>query len=173
MRSGKSESQAIAESRTRTYADEHAASWQARFYHGRSAEPKSLAGFVKELRDAYALECPSRLHSRDTDAGGTPAFAPEFERWLATPFSRDDSGADQTPVRATLAGMAQARDLRSQSRARIAYAVIVGGLQATEAAARDGVPAMWADIVAFDTLRVVWRRLHSTTWGMGGKTEAA
>jgi hypothetical protein len=159
----KSDSQANAEAlarRSATYADENARSWQVQFDRP-THEPKSTSGYIHELRDAYEAECPTRLHRHDVDAGGTPAFTAAFEAWLwGSPFRIEpDTGTYNTPLRACLAGMSRARDERTQSRARIAYAVIVGGQSPSEAGMREGVPAHWAEVVASDALRVTWRRL--------------
>jgi hypothetical protein len=150
-----SESQANAlalDKRSRTYADEHAKSWEVRFDRP-SHEPTSLRGYVRELRDAYEAEVP-RVHSHDIDAGGTPALTPRFEAWL------DDQ--DSGPFRTMLRGMERGKDERTQRRARIVYHAIVGGFSAGEAAVAEGVPDWCADTVAYDALQVAWRRYAST-----------
>lgn len=161
--SRKSEAQANAEAlarRTATYADEHARSWEVRFDRP-THEPKSLRGYVSALRDEYESECPSKLHRVDVDGGGTPAFTPAFEAWLwGSPFALDtETGAYQTPLRATLAGMRASSDERSKRRAAVAGRVIIGGLSPAEAAIAEGVPAWCAEVVAADALERTWRRL--------------
>jgi hypothetical protein len=161
-RTSESQANANAARRTATYADEHAASWSVRFDRP-SHEPKNLRGYVRELRDAYEAECPTRLHRHDVDAGGTPAFTKAFEAWLyGSPFAIDqESGAYSAPLRACLEGMHRSTDARTQHRARIAYHAIVGGLSAIEATVAEGVPAWCAATVARDALEVTWRRLSS------------
>lgn len=156
MRAHKSDSQANAEAlarRTATYADEHAASWQVRFDRP-THEPKSLRGYVNELRDAYEAECPSRLHRHDVDGGGTPAFTVAFEAWL--------DGTDRGPFRDCIRGMARSGDERTRRRASIVGRLIIGGISAVDAATQDGVPSWCAEIVAYDAVRVAWRRYCST-----------
>ena len=163
MRATKSEAQSNAEAlarRSATFADEHAASWAVRFDRP-THEPKSLRGYVHELRDAYEGEVPSRIHQHDVDGGGTPAFTKAFEAWLyGSPFATGVDGAYQSPLRATLAGMHRSEDARTQARARIAYRVVCG-MGAEEAAIADGVQPHWAKVVATDALRVTWRRIAS------------
>jgi len=157
----RSESQSMADyGRSATYADDNARSWQVQFDRP-THEPKHLSGYVRELRDAYEAEVPSRLHRHDVDGGGTPAFTAAFEAWLwGSPYTLDhETGMYTTPLRACIAGMARSSDARTQSRARIAYAVIVGCASPAEAASRDGVPMHWGEVVALDALRVTWRRL--------------
>lgn len=158
--------------RSATYSDEHAASWQVRFDRP-THEPKSMRGYLHELRDAYESECPSRLHRHDVDAGGTPAFTAAFEAWLwGSPFTIDkDSGAYTSPFRACLAGMSRSGDERTRRRAAIAGRSVIGGITPHEAATAEGVPAWCAETVAFDALQVTWRRI--TTGPMGvAKREA-
>lgn len=161
----RSDSQANAEAlarRSATYADEHAASWQVRFDRP-THEPRSLRGYVHELRDAYEAECPSRIHRHDVDGGGTPAFTAAFEAWLwGSPFRVEpETGAYNTPFRACLAGMHRSTDERTRRRAAIAGRVVIGGVSATEAAIAEGVPEWCASTVAHDALMVTWRRLTS------------
>ena len=172
MRPGKSEAQANAEAlarRTSTYADEHAASWQVRFDRP-SHEPRSLRGYVNELRDAYEAECPSRLHRHDVDGGGTPAFTAAFEAWLwGSPFTIDqESGAYTTPFRATLAGMTRSASETARRRAGIVGRV-VAGVGPVEAAMAEGVPEWCAKVVARNALETTWRNL---TTGPIPKSEA-
>lgn len=162
----KSIAQASAEAMDRrlgTFADENAASLRVRFDRP-SHEPKGLRGYVNELRDAYADECPTRMHRHDVDAGGTPAFTAAFEAWLwGSPFTVDeDSGAYSTPLRACLAGMQRSADERTRKRAAITGRTIIGGVSATEAAITEGVPEWCAEVVAENALRVTWRRLSSS-----------
>lgn len=161
----RSEAQANAEAlarRSASYADEHAASWQVRFDRP-THEPLSLRGYVRELRDAYEAECPTRLHRHDVDGGGTPAFTAAFSAWLwGSPFAIDqETGAWNTPFRACVAGMIRSSDERTRRRAAIAGRAIVGGVTPLEAAIAEGVPSWCAEIVALDALTVTWRRLTS------------
>lgn len=157
----RSESQANAEAvarRDAVFADEHAMSWQRRFDRPRH-EPRSLAGYVAELREAASAEIPSRIHVHDVDAGGTPAFAPAFAAWLyGSPFTVDDTGAYTTPFRACLAAMDRGEEA-SRRRAAIAGRV-AHGAGPIEAAIAEGVPVWCARTVALDALRVTWRRLN-------------
>lgn len=168
MRTGKSEAQANAEAlarRSSTYADEHAASWQVAFDRP-THEPKSLRGYVTELRDAYEAECPIKLHTTQVDGIGQ-AFASAFEAWL-------DGDTHASPFRACLTGMSRAQDERTRKRSRIVGRVTMGGLSAIEAAEAEGVPGWCADLVAYDALRVTWRRYNSTPIARGlPKAEAA
>ena len=159
----RSEAQANAEAlarRSATYADEHAASWQVRFDRP-THEPRSLRGYVNELRDAYEAECPTRLHRHDVDGGGTPAFTAAFALWLwGSPHAIDqETGAYITPFRACLAGMQRSPDEASRKRSAIVGRTIIGGVSAVEAAIAEGVPDWCAKVVARDALAVTWRRL--------------
>lgn len=163
MRATKSDAQANAEAlarRTATYADEHAASWQVRFDRP-NHEPRSLRGYVNEIRDAYESECPSRLHRHDVDGGGTPAFTAAFEAYLwGSPFTIDqESGAYSTPFRACLAGMAKG-DETARKRGAIVGRVAMGA-GPVEAAVAEGVPEWCAKVVARNALEVTWRNLSS------------
>ena len=160
----RSEAQANAEalcSRSTSYADEHAASWQVRFDRP-THEPKSLRGYVAALRDAYQAEVPSRIHRHDVDDGGTPAFTAAFEQVLwGNPFALDkESGSYSTPFRACVVGMHRSADDRSRKRAAI-VARVVGGASPVESAMAEGVPDWCATLVAEDALRVTWRRMTS------------
>jgi hypothetical protein len=42
------------------------------------------------VQSSLADECPVRIHSRETDAGGAPEWHPSFERWI-------DAERDETP----------------------------------------------------------------------------
>jgi hypothetical protein len=159
----KSEAQANAEAlarRSSAFAVENRRSWTREFDRP-THEPRTLRGYVLELRDAYEAEVPTRLHRHDVDGGGTPAFTAAFEQWLwGSPLAVDEkTGMYRGPLRACLADMARSADARSQSRSRIAYLVVAGGLSPMEAAIREDVPAHWAEIVGEDALRVTWRRL--------------
>lgn len=143
--------------RSAGYAGEHASSWQRRFDRP-SHEPRSLHGYVAELREAYAAEIPSRIHVHDVDAGGTPAFAPAFAAWLyGSPFATDDTGAYTAPLRACLAAMGRG-DESSRKRAAVAGRVVLGA-GPVEAAIAEGVPDWCARVVALEALRTTWRRL--------------
>jgi hypothetical protein len=161
----KSEAQANADAlarRSATYADQHAASWSVRFDRP-THEPKSLRGYVNELRDAYEAEVPSRMHRHDVDGGGTPAFTAALEAWLwGSPFTLDnETGAYRSPFRACLAGMQRSADERTRKRSAIVAHITVGGSSATEAAIAEGVPSWCAEMVAYEALQVTWRRLTS------------
>lgn len=166
-RIGKSDSQANAEALARrgtTYADEHAASWQVRFNRP-SHETRSLRDLVRDLRRAYADEVPSRIHVHETDAGGDPAWSPEFTRYITAgdgATDRRDAGTTEiyvTPFRACLDTMSRATDPSSQKRATLVQLCIVGDASPIEAAMAMGVPAWCAKVVAKDALEVFMRRL--------------
>lgn len=161
----KSDAQANAEAlarRSATYADEHAVSWDVKFDR---RPPDNLRELVHTLRRAYADEVPTRLHTADVDGGGTPAFAPEFARYLfGSDFATDqaDEGASEvylTPFRRCLAAMDAAGDEATRRRAYIVAHVTVGDSGPVEAAMIEGVPEWCAKLVAQDALSVFWRRL--------------
>jgi hypothetical protein len=162
----KSDSQSNAEAlarRNATYADEHAASWELRMDRP-SREPKSLRGLVAEIRSAYADEMPTRIHVHDVDGGGTPAYSPEFKRYLygsdfATDRETEGTETYLTPFRAALAGMERAQDEGTRRRAAIVGHVTFAAMGPLEAAMIEGVPEWCARDVALRALGVFWRRL--------------
>lgn len=165
----KSEAQANAEAlarRSSTYADEHAASWRVAFERP-THEQRRLRDLVRDLRKAYADEVPSRLHVHETDAGGDPAWSPEFMRYLtASDYATDvrDKASDTevylTPFRACMASMEQSPDEATRRRATMVYDVIAGR-GPVEAAMMAGVPEWCAKDVAEKALNVFWRRLSA------------
>ena len=62
------------------YADEYAASMARKMAY--EAEPRTLSALVNWARWRYAQEPPFRVHIRPIDAGGDPAFSPEFRDWI-------------------------------------------------------------------------------------------
>jgi len=164
---GPSDSQANADAlarRSATYADEHAKSWEVRFDRP-SHEPRDLRELVRCLRRAYADEVPARMHTAQVDAGGTPAYAPEFARYLyGSDFATDqhDEAATETyltPFRRALASMDVAADEGTRRRAWIVGHVVLGDAGPAEAAMIEGVPEWCAKDVAEKALSVFWRRL--------------
>jgi hypothetical protein len=165
MLTRRSEAQANAEALSRrgaTFADDHAASWRVRFDRP-THEPRSLSGYVKELRAAYQDECPSRIHQHDLDGGGTPAFTRAFEAFLwGSPFGMDaESGQFLSPLRATLHGMSRSADAKSRRRAAIVGRIVLG-MSVTDAVTAERGHELDAHEVALAALRVVWRNVNST-----------
>jgi len=150
--------------RSATYAAEHASSWQVRFDRP-THEPRTLRELVRALRTAYAEEVPSRLHNRDTDEGGHPAWTPEFTRYLAgadAATDRGDGGTTEvylTPFRACMAGMMRSSDEATRKRAAIVGHVTITGLGPAEGAMLEGVPEWDAKASAHRALQLYWRRL--------------
>lgn len=171
----KSDAQANAEAQ-RTYADEHARSWQVRMDRP-SREPSSLRELVRDLRRAYADEMPTRMHTHDVDGGGTPAYAPEFARHLFG--SARGTVADGslevylTPFAAALDGMHRAQDEGTRHRAAIVVHVVLTGVGPIEAARMEDVPEWCAKDVATRALSVFWRRLCDVRLDLGRSTTAA
>jgi hypothetical protein len=164
---GPSDAQANADAlarRSATYADEHARSWEVRFDRP-SHEPRDLRELVRCLRRAYADEVPGRLHTSQVDGGGTPAYAPEFARYLyGSEFATDQGdGATTetylTPFRRALASMDTSEDEGTRKRAWIVSHVVLGGAGPAESAILEGVPSWCAKDVAERALAVFWRRL--------------
>ena len=158
-----SEAQANAEALTRrssTYADDHAKSWEVRFDR---QPPRSLRQLVRDLRRACADEVPTRIHSRDTDEGGDPAWAPEFTRYITgSDFATDrgDDGSTEvylTPYRAAIAAMRNGKDEATRRRCAIVEHVVAGS-DPVEAAMIEGVPEWCAKDVAIRALGIFWVR---------------
>ena len=155
----KSDSQANAEAlsrRSATYADENAASLSVKFDRKRY-RPRGLRDYVHQLRRAYSDEVPARIHVHQTDDGGTPAWAPEFSRYLTAPA---DAGAEvfDTPFRAALSSLERGREKGVKFAAIVGY-VVIAGMEPAESAIRVGVPPWCADEVAYRALEVFWDRM--------------
>jgi hypothetical protein len=104
VRRYKSDSQANAEAldrRSRTYADEHAASWQVRF--NAPTHELSTKALLARLEDALAAETPVKLHEGPDhiDGGGTPAMTNAF---LSHLDSRPNSTVGKPDREAILVG---------------------------------------------------------------------
>lgn len=175
---GASEAQSTAEALSRreaTYADEHAASWEVRFDR---QEPHNLRDLVRDLRRCYADEVPTRIHTAEVDAGGTPAYAPEFARYLyGSDFATDqhDEGSAEvylTPFRRALAAMDGAASEGARRRAYIVGHIVIGDSGPAEAAMIEGVPEWCAKEVAERALRIFWRRLSDVRLDLR-RTESA
>lgn len=145
----------------------------------RTSPPDTLRELVHDLRKAYADEVPTRLHSHDTDAGGDPAWSPEFTRYLTgSDFSTDrrDEGTTEvylTPFRACMAGMERSSDESTRRRAAIVGHVTFGNFGPVESAMMEGVPEWCAKIVARDAHSVFWRRLSDVRLDLRQKEPAA
>ena len=132
----------------------------------RTDPPADLRTVVYQLRKAYADEVPTRIHVHETDAGGDPAWSPEFTRYLTgsdMAVDRKDDGTTEvytTPFRAALSGMS------GIMRPRIVERVVVAGLGPGDAAKAEGVPDEVAMIVADSILRTFWRRLSAVRLDM-------
>jgi hypothetical protein len=127
----------------------------------RRAAPRDLRDLVRQLRRAYADEVPTRIHVHQTDAGGDPAWSPEFTRYLVASdgaTERDDN-VYLTPFRAALAAMRRSSDPTTLNRAVLVARVVLSDHAPAEAAISMGVPDWCAKTVAADALRVFWDRL--------------
>lgn len=172
-----SDSQANAEAlarRTSTYADEHAASWQVRFDRG--TPPPSLRALVIDLRRAQRDEIPDRLHKRDVDGGGTPAYSGQFAHLLyGSPFSTDDDNSYDTPFRACLTHMLHSKEGATVQMARIVAHVTLGGEDPEAAVVREiGIVEPWiARAAAERALTVFWKRCSNVRLDLARSTTAA
>ena len=131
----------------------------------RTTPPEGLRELVHVLRRAYTDEVPSRIHSHDTDAGGDPAWSPEFSRYLTgSDFATDrgDEGSTEvytTPFRACMAAMQRSSDEATRRRASIVAHITYGNAGPVESAMLEGVPEWDAKRSAEYALTTFWRRL--------------
>jgi hypothetical protein len=142
--------------RVGTYADEHARTVQVVFAR---TEPRDLRDLVRQLRRAYELDMPSRMHKHAVDGGGTPAYAPQFAAHLYGSPMAIDNGEDaravyRTPCRAALARATGTHKV-------IVHAVVVAGDGPVDAALAAGIPADVAKLTAEAVLRRFWRMMSS------------
>jgi len=144
------------------YTEAHRNSYRLKMERTR---PPRLGDLVRDLRKAYADEVPTRIHSRDTDAGGDPAWSPEFTRFLTgSDFATDtrDDGTTEvytTPLRACLASMGRSASESSRRRAAITFRIVVAGSDPAEAAMAEGAPEWDAPACARRALEQFWSRL--------------
>jgi hypothetical protein len=170
-----SQSRALYE-RDAPFTEAHRNSWTARFDRG--TPPSDLRELVRDLRRAYTDEVPTRIHSRDTDAGGDPAWSPEFTRYLTGSDSATDArdpGSTEvylTPFRACMASMERSTDQATRKRAAIVSHVVIGNYGPVEAAILEGLPDWDAKRSAEYALTVFWRRLSDVRLDLR-KTETA
>lgn len=166
----KSDAQANAEAlarRSATYADEHARSYEVRFDRARY-RPRNMRDYVHQLRRAYADEVPSRIHVRETDAGGDPAWSPEFTRYLTgSDGATDKDETYRTPFRAALTSW------RDDHRRVIVGRIVLGGWDEKSAAIDAGVPEWCAHDVAFRSLEMFWNRLSDVRMDLARSETAA
>ena len=124
-------------------------------------QPPRLRELVRDLRRAYQDEVPSRIHSRDTDAGGDPAWSPEFTRYLTgSDFATDkDDDIYTTPFRACYAAMTRSAQEGTRRRAAIVFRIVAAGNDPAEAAMIEGAPEWDASACARRALELFWYRL--------------
>lgn len=171
-RSGISESQSRAVyDRETPYSEAHRNSYTLKMER---TQPPRLRELVRMLRKAYADEVPSRIHSRDTDAGGDPAWSPEFTRYLTGSDWATDKDDDTytTPVRACYSAMSRSSSEGTRRRAAIVFRVVVAGTDPAEAAMIEGAPEWDASACARRALELFWTRLSDVRLDLR-KTETA
>ncbi len=129
-----------------------------------AAEPRTLAGYVRWVRWAYAQEPPTRLHTRETGPDGLPRWSGDFYRWLqgtdqsAAACSVDEDGYFRTPFRCAI--YAFHGRWEENDRARMAdYALsIAASDEPLEAVAARHALVPWAiDIVTQEVLHRLWQ----------------
>lgn len=94
--------------------------------------PAQTARWLVELADYWNKEIPMRLHSRDTDGGGAPAWHGEFAHWLTgTDLNDDRWRRNPEPRLRTTRAM---RKLRQQHprEFEVLYRTIILGIPLTE-----------------------------------------
>jgi hypothetical protein len=65
-----------------------------------TGEPANLSSLLRWYRDEVDGDIPARIHSRQLDAGGAPAWHAAFVRWLtAHPCAEDKEGYLLSPLR--------------------------------------------------------------------------
>ena len=155
---GKSEAQSIAESRSRTYADEHIVS-VIRANDVRSM-PQSVGGLLYSLRQSAGDEIPRKLHDgpHQIDEGGTPRWSAAFSRYLMDNDGAQDqqSGVKLTPFRAALTGMGRSQNETKRRYASIVARIVLNGDTMPQAAEAEGVPSWCAKVVSEEACRAVW-----------------
>lgn len=154
---GPSEAQSRA-LRDAPYTEAHRNSYTLKMERTTAPRPREI---VHILRKAYRDEVPTRIHSRDTDAGGDPAWSPEFTRYLTgSDFATDhDDDTYQTPFRACFAAMARSAHEGTRRRAAIVFRIVVAGSDPAEAAMIEGAPEWDASASAGRALELFWYRL--------------
>jgi len=128
-------------------------------------EPTHLAALVRWFMEVAAEDIPCRLHSRDTDAGGTPQWHGSFRaRLTAHPAAVDREGHVRSPFRFWLWVM------RGESRQGRVGAEFLYRLACLEgdwlAASRTITPLsddgeIMARAFALVTLQAFWRRMQT------------
>jgi hypothetical protein len=158
-RIGKSEAQANAEAlarRSSTYADDHARSWTIVFSRH---EPPTLRDLVRELRRAYRMDMPERMHRVAVDGGGTPSYTGEFAAHLyGSPMALDPGDQDHAVYRTPLLA---ALHRCTGTRGAIVRAVVITGDGPVDAALAQGIPADVAKLTSEAVLRWFWRGMSS------------
>jgi hypothetical protein len=146
----------------RPYTEAHRNSYALKMERTKPPRPREL---LHLLRKAYADEVPSRLHVHDTDAGGDPAWSPEFTRYLTgSDFATDtrDPGSVEVytdPFRACMAGMQQSPHEGTRRRAAIVFRAVVAGEDLVTAAMCEGAPEWDAPACGARALELFWVRL--------------
>lgn len=144
------------------YTEAHRNSYALKMQRDRPPRPREL---LHLLRKAYADEVPSRIHSRDTDAGGDPAWSPEFTRYLTgSDFTTDvrDPGSTEVylaPFRACMAAMGRSPHEATRRRAAIVFRAVVAGEDLATAAMCEGSPEWDAPACGARALELFWTRL--------------
>lgn len=173
-RTSESQARALYE---RPYTEAHRNSYTLKMQ--RTDPPATLRDLVRDLRTAYADEVPSRIHSRDTDAGGDPAWSPEFTRYLTgSDFATDtrDEGTTEvylTPFRACISAMGRSSDEATRRRAAIVGHITFGNFGPVEAAMMEGAPEWDAKSCAQRSLELFWKRLSDVRLDLRQRAEPA
>ena len=173
-RISEAQSRAVYERET-PYTEAHNNSYTLKMQRDRPPRPREL---LHLLRRAYTDEVPSRIHSRDTDAGGDPAWSPEFTRYLTgSDFGTDtrDDGSTEvytTPFRACMAAMGSSAHEGTRRRASIVFRAVVAGEDLMTAAMREGAPEWDAPACGARALELFWSRLSDVRLDLR-KTETA
>jgi hypothetical protein len=183
-RTGKSDSQANAEAlarRTRTYADEHATSWQVRF--GTPAHELSTRALLARLEENLAAETPVKLHEGPDhiDEGGVPAMTNAF---LSHLDSRPNSTVGKPDREAIITGtyrrpMAAAVESMTRCQGKVAWwgrivvRVLYQGEQPVQAAIAEGSHQYEAARTANEALAEALRRWTPDKMNLAKRDRAA
>lgn len=124
-------------------------------------QPSNLHDLVRWFREAWESEMPTRLHSRDTDAGGSPDWHGEFKAYLtASVYAIDEEGSARRPMAVHWTRWSNSTG-RDASRARFLYTLVCKGYSVPNAwQALKGTPtelgAVARDDFAYRTLARFW-----------------
>jgi hypothetical protein len=131
-----------------------------------TGEPANLSSPLRWYRDEVDGDIPARIHSRQLDAGGAPAWHAAFVRWLtAHPCAEDKEGYLLSPLRFWLWRMSRFSKLR----ARYCFILASCNFDWTMAARVQGVfDSDAAHDYTRETLHRLWRLMYHVAPGADG-----